>query len=191
MESTERAISSALRCLVPLNTMCSIKCERPFSGPTSRRDPVRTHSPREMERTCGMRSEIMRRPLGRVVVAMSRICWASSVNVTGSILSRFPTGPGVILEEMRQTIVGMELTDLQKVLDPSLPRFRARQIYEAVYRRRVSDFSGITGLPINLRKDLSSQLAMGLPQPSAEYASVDGTRRYLLELDDHRSVETV
>jgi 23S rRNA (adenine2503-C2)-methyltransferase len=92
---------------------------------------------------------------------------------------------------MPQTIVGMELTDLQKVLDPSLPAFRARQIYEAVYRRRVSDFSGITGLPTNLRKDLSSQLAMGLPKPSAEYASVDGTRRYLLELDDRRSVETV
>ena len=32
---------------------------------------------------------------------------------------------------------------------------------------------------------------MGVPQPSAEYKSTDGTRRYLLELEDHRTVETV
>ena len=32
---------------------------------------------------------------------------------------------------------------------------------------------------------------MGLPQPTAEYKSTDGTRRYLLELEDRRTVETV
>ena len=32
---------------------------------------------------------------------------------------------------------------------------------------------------------------MGLPQPAAEYKSTDGTRRYLLELEDRRTVETV
>jgi 23S rRNA (adenine2503-C2)-methyltransferase len=30
-----------------------------------------------------------------------------------------------------------------------------------------------------------------LPSPSAQYKSTDGTRRYLLELEDHRTVETV
>jgi len=32
---------------------------------------------------------------------------------------------------------------------------------------------------------------VGLPQPAAEYKSTDGTRRYLLELEDRRTVETV
>jgi 23S rRNA (adenine2503-C2)-methyltransferase len=90
-----------------------------------------------------------------------------------------------------QTIVGLELADLQQVLGSDQPAFRARQIYDAVYRRRVSDLGSITGLPVSLRKNLSSQLTLGLPGPSAQYSSVDGTQRYLLELQDGRTVETV
>src|SRR5215469_12406396 len=92
---------------------------------------------------------------------------------------------------MLQTIVGMELTDLQQALGPNLPLYRAHQIYDAVYRRRVSELSGVTGLPLTLRKEMASQFRLGLPQISAEYCSADGTRRYLLGLDDQRSVETV
>ena len=90
-----------------------------------------------------------------------------------------------------QTIVGLELKDLQQVLAGTLPPFRARQIYDAVYRRRVSDLGGITNLPLSARKELSSQLTLGLPKNAAQYISSDGTRRYLLELDDRRTVETV
>ena len=85
----------------------------------------------------------------------------------------------------------MELTDLQQALGPNFPLYRAHQIYDAVYRRRVSELSGVTGLPLTLRKEMASQFRLGLPQISAEYCSADGTRRYLLGLDDQRSVETV
>jgi len=71
------------------------------------------------------------------------------------------------------------------------PAFRARQIYDAVYRRRVSDFASITALPVSLRKNLSSHLTLGLPGSSSQYSSADGTERYLLELEDRRTVETV
>ena len=50
MESTDRAISSALRFLVPLKSMCSIKCEIPFSWDVSRREPVRIQTPSETDR---------------------------------------------------------------------------------------------------------------------------------------------
>ncbi|HLH01088.1 MAG TPA: 23S rRNA (adenine(2503)-C(2))-methyltransferase RlmN [Bryobacteraceae bacterium] len=92
---------------------------------------------------------------------------------------------------MAQTIVGLELADLRVALGPGQPPFRARQIYDAIYRRRVSDFSGITTLPQSLRNELSSRLALGLPRMAAQYSSVDGTQRYLLELEDRRTVETV
>ena len=92
---------------------------------------------------------------------------------------------------MAQTIVGLELADLREVLGPDQPRYRARQIYDAIYRRRVSEFSGITNLPSSLRSELSSRLAVGLPRPAAQYSSNDGTQRYLLELEDRRTVETV
>ncbi|MGD0134040.1 MAG: 23S rRNA (adenine(2503)-C(2))-methyltransferase RlmN [Bryobacteraceae bacterium] len=92
---------------------------------------------------------------------------------------------------MAQAIVGLELPDLQAVLGPEQPAFRARQVYDAVYRQRVADLVQITSLPASLRNDMASKLAVGLPAVSAEFRSADGTRRYLLELDDHRTVETV
>src|ERR1700733_10222879 len=92
---------------------------------------------------------------------------------------------------MAQAIVGLELPDLQAVLGPEQPAFRARQLYDAVYRQRVADLVQITSFPASLRKQLSSKVAIGLPSPAAEYKSTDGTRRYLLELEDHRTVETV
>ena len=107
------------------------------------------------------------------------------------ILTRFTWEPRVILQEVMQTIVGLELPDLQQVLGPTQPPYRARQIYDAVYRRRVSDFSRITSLPASLRKELDSKLKLGLPHASAQYRSADGTVRYLLELADGRTVETV
>src|SRR4029077_10954442 len=46
-------------------------------------------------------------------------------------------------------------------------------------------------LPLTLRKEIVSKLDVGLPRLAAEYRSQDGTRRYLLELADRRTVETV
>ena len=91
---------------------------------------------------------------------------------------------------MPQTIVGLEVADLQEVLEGQ-PAYRARQIYEAVYRQRVSDLVQITALPISLRKEIASKFPLGLPSVAAEYKSVDGTRRYLLGLEDGKTVETV
>ena len=64
MESTERAISSAERLVVPLKSMCSMKCEMPFCSGVSRREPVPIQMPTETERTCGMASVITRTPFG-------------------------------------------------------------------------------------------------------------------------------
>jgi 23S rRNA (adenine2503-C2)-methyltransferase len=92
---------------------------------------------------------------------------------------------------MVQAIVGLELPDLLATLGPAQPAFRARQLYDGVYRQRVADLGQITNLPVSLRKELALRLAVGLPSQTAEYQSTDGTRRYLLELEDGRTVETV
>src|SRR2546429_558789 len=64
MESTCRAISSAVRLLVPLKTMCSMKCEIPFHCASSSREPVCSHTPIEAERMCCICSVMMGSPLG-------------------------------------------------------------------------------------------------------------------------------
>jgi 23S rRNA (adenine2503-C2)-methyltransferase len=92
---------------------------------------------------------------------------------------------------MREAVVGMELTEIRKALGPDQPEFRARQVYEAMYQQRAPAFDRITNLPKTLRQRIASEFEYGLPRQAARYDSADGTRRYLLELADERTVETV
>jgi 23S rRNA (adenine2503-C2)-methyltransferase len=92
---------------------------------------------------------------------------------------------------MTQPLVGLEVGDLQEVLGAGHPAFRARQIYDAIYRRKVADLHEISNLPVALREELASRASLGVPLKTTKYKSVDGTCRYLLGLDDNRTVETV
>jgi 23S rRNA (adenine2503-C2)-methyltransferase len=85
----------------------------------------------------------------------------------------------------------MDLSDLSGVLGPREPAYRARQIYYAIYRGGVVDLDRITTLPEGLRHQLASQYAIGFPAVEHLYRSGDGTLRYLLRLEDGRTVETV
>jgi len=92
---------------------------------------------------------------------------------------------------MSQPIVGMDLADLREALGTGQPDYRAKQIYEAVYRREACDFVQISTLPLPMREELAARHAIGLPEVAQVYQSADGTRRYLLRLEDGRTVETV
>lgn len=93
---------------------------------------------------------------------------------------------------MSQAIVGMELTDLQKALQAiGQPAFRGRQLYDAVYRQRVTTIPAISNLPKELRAQLTAELPLGLPSVAQRFDSKDGTVRYLLALADGKTVETV
>jgi 23S rRNA (adenine2503-C2)-methyltransferase len=92
---------------------------------------------------------------------------------------------------MAQPLLGKELTEIEEVLGPDQPGFRARQVYNALYQQRVPDLVQITTLPAGLRQQLAAGHRVGLPEIAQRYESADGTRRYLLQLDDGRTVETV
>jgi 23S rRNA (adenine2503-C2)-methyltransferase len=79
-------------------------------------------------------------------------------------------------------IVGMELAEIETALGAGEPKFRARQIYEAVYRRRVTDLAAVSNIPRTLRERLGDRLPLGLPEIERFYDSIDGTRRYLLRM---------
>jgi 23S rRNA (adenine2503-C2)-methyltransferase len=92
---------------------------------------------------------------------------------------------------MLQPIVGMDLADLREAFGPDQPAYRANQVYDAVYRRETPELVQITTLPAAVRDELASRYAMGLPSVEQLYQSTDGTKRYLLRLEDGRTVETV
>src|SRR5579871_4736114 len=89
------------------------------------------------------------------------------------------------------SLVGLELSDLETLLGASQPKFRAQQIYDAVYRRKVTELDRITNLPKPLRAQLAGEYSLGLPPIERCFTSADGTRRYLLKLADGKTVETV
>ena len=92
---------------------------------------------------------------------------------------------------MSNVLVGMDLAEIREVLGPGQPAFRARQLFDAVYRQKAAGFAEITTLPLAFRTELAARMSYGLPEVAARFDSVDGTQRYLLKLADGKTVETV
>src|SRR3954465_2347751 len=92
---------------------------------------------------------------------------------------------------MSKPILGMDVADLGEAIGAGQPAYRARQLYQAVYREGAPNLQQITTLPAAVRNDLAGRFDLGLPTVSHLYESTDGTRRYLLGLEDDRTVETV
>lgn len=88
------------------------------------------------------------------------------------------------------SLIGMERADLEAALAGERA-YRARQIYQAIYQQRVTDFAAMSALPGALRRRLEAEHPVGLPKVQQRFDSIDGTKRYLLVLADGRTVETV
>lgn len=71
------------------------------------------------------------------------------------------------------------------------PKFRAKQLHEWLHKHNVSDYDKMTNLSKALREKLSSQYPLAKASPVAVERSQDGTRKYVFQLDDGVSVETV
>jgi 23S rRNA (adenine2503-C2)-methyltransferase len=92
---------------------------------------------------------------------------------------------------MVKDLLGMDLAEIRDCLGPEAPPFRARQVYDGLYRQKAEDLVQISTLPTLIRKELSDSFRVGLPDLERRYDSVDGTRRYLLKLADRKTVEAV
>src|SRR6266849_1248452 len=62
------------------------------------------------------------------------------------------------------------------------PAFRGAQIYHALYSQRKFDVKQITNLPAALRKRLSKEARVTLPEVKQRFGSTDGSVRYLFGL---------
>ncbi len=92
----------------------------------------------------------------------------------------------------RNNLFGLTLRELEQLAqESSQPRFRARQIYRALYARRVRDLSLMTDLDMKFRNELQARYTVALPEIAGKVASQDGSVRYLLRLEDGKTVEAV
>src|SRR3984957_8448254 len=70
--------------------------------------------------------------------------------------------------------------------------YRARQVFEALYKQRVHSVEDMTTLAQALRSRLMSEgFCVELPEMVQTAVSVDGTERYLMRMADGETVETV
>jgi 23S rRNA (adenine2503-C2)-methyltransferase len=90
-------------------------------------------------------------------------------------------------------LLGLSLQELTLLVEEAgQPGFRGRQLFEALYRRRVESAEQVSTLPLEFRRALAqSGLSVGLPVIEKRFVSSDGTVRYLMSLADGQSVETV
>jgi len=69
--------------------------------------------------------------------------------------------------------------------------FRADQIMKWVYHRGVVDFDGMTDLSKSLRDSLEKTADFRLPKIVRDQIAEDGTRKWLLEMEDGNAIEAV
>ena len=69
--------------------------------------------------------------------------------------------------------------------------FRARQLMKWIYRRGAADFSSMTDLAQDFRAQLNEIAEITVPQIVTEQSSKDGTRKWMLRMDQVQGIETV
>src|SRR5438445_8194953 len=99
----------------------------------------------------------------------------------------------VMPETKHNSLLGLDLQELAAIAqEAGEPRYRAQQLFDAVYGQRVKSAEQISTLPAEFRNVLTKQgLTVGLPVIEQKFVSRDGTVRYLIAFEDGQTVETV
>jgi 23S rRNA (adenine2503-C2)-methyltransferase len=91
---------------------------------------------------------------------------------------------GLPLAALGEQVAALGVPDLQAPM-------RARQLWHWLYRQGATDFEAMTSLPVDLRQGLAAGHRIARPKVVAEQQSADGTRKWLLGLDQGHTVEAV
>ncbi len=89
-------------------------------------------------------------------------------------------------------LFGMDRPELASALVSFACRpFHAAQIYHQMYGRLETDFRAMTDLPSALRRDLGDRFRVIWPRVREVRPSTDGSKKYLLTLEDGGEIESV
>jgi 23S rRNA (adenine2503-C2)-methyltransferase len=93
----------------------------------------------------------------------------------------------------RVNLLGLPRAELEAFVATRLGAkpFRARQLMKWIYRRGAADFSAMTDLSQDFRSQLSAVARIAVPEIVAEQVSSDGTRKWMLRMDEVQGIETV
>ncbi len=91
------------------------------------------------------------------------------------------------------SLLGLDLQELTNLATESgQPAYRGQQLFDAVYRQKIDRLDQVSTLPLEYRARLAEEgWRVGFPGIARKFVSSDGTVRYLIELADRETVETV
>src|SRR3954464_13215775 len=93
---------------------------------------------------------------------------------------------------MKPFIYDYNLDDLQAwAKENGEPAFRAGQIFDWVYVKRINNFQEMSNLSKELRQKLEDQFQFVTLSEITKFESKDGTVKFLFGLHDDHAIETV
>jgi len=96
------------------------------------------------------------------------------------------------MDQNKTELLGMNIAQLEGFMSNiGQPQFRGRQVYKWIYQKEVSSFYDMSDLPKPLRQKLDSIAKISIPRVLKQRLAKDGTRKFLLELEDKKKIETV
>jgi 23S rRNA (adenine2503-C2)-methyltransferase len=92
-----------------------------------------------------------------------------------------------------KSLLGLNLQELTSVaLGSGQPAYRGQQLFDAIYGQKIDRLDQVSTLPFEYRaRLLEAGWQVGSPKIGGKFVSRDGTVRYLIELGDGETVETV
>jgi 23S rRNA (adenine2503-C2)-methyltransferase len=92
-----------------------------------------------------------------------------------------------------KSLFGLNLQELTSLaLGSGQPAYRGQQLFDAIYGQKIERLDQVSTLPLDYRARLAEEgWQVGLPHVARKFVSTDGTVRYLVELADGETVETV
>ena len=92
----------------------------------------------------------------------------------------------------KKQLLGLDLNQMEEfLLGLEEPRFRGRQVYKWIYQKECSSFYEMSDLPRSLRKKLDEKARVSIPRVLKQRVGKDGSRKFLMELDDKKKIECV
>ncbi|KML46639.1 23S rRNA (adenine(2503)-C(2))-methyltransferase RlmN [Cytobacillus firmus] len=102
------------------------------------------------------------------------------------------TAEKITAAEQKPSIYTLQLHELKEWLKENNEKaFRAEQIFDWLYTKRVTSFEDMTNLSKRLRDTLSANFSLTTLKTIIQQESADGTIKFLFELHDGYSIETV
>ncbi|MEO1937380.1 MAG: 23S rRNA (adenine(2503)-C(2))-methyltransferase RlmN, partial [Sulfurimonas sp.] len=92
------------------------------------------------------------------------------------------------MNQLKPSLMDFTLKELQEIVKPS---FRAKQIYGWLYHQYASNYEEMKNIPKAMKEELEKEYLVNPLKIVNKEESSDGTIKYLLELQDGKTMEAV